>query len=141
MELNRRNLFMGLMASWLAANAQAESKALASQVYTFEKLPVQTDHGNEFRPVLNGKSYRGLPLEIHETTLSPGSMPHPAHHHEHVEMFLLREGKLEVTIKGAASVIGPGSMAYIASNDEHGIRNTGDIPAKYFVIALGPEKG
>jgi quercetin dioxygenase-like cupin family protein len=141
MDLHRRDLFIGVMASWIAANAQAESNTLASKVYNFEKLPVQSDHGNEFRPVLDGKSFRGMPLEIHETTLAPGSMPHPAHHHAHVEMFLLREGKLEVTINGKATTMGPGSMAYIASNDEHGIHNVGDTPAKYFVIAIGSDKG
>jgi mannose-6-phosphate isomerase-like protein (cupin superfamily) len=66
-------------------------------------------------------------------------MPHPAHHHAHEEVFLVREGTLEVTITGRASRLGPGSLAYVASNEEHGIRNPETTHAQYFVIALGTE--
>jgi hypothetical protein len=30
-------------------------------------------------------------------------------------------------------------VAYVASNEEHGIRNAGSTHAQYFVIALGTE--
>jgi mannose-6-phosphate isomerase-like protein (cupin superfamily) len=76
---------------------------------------------------------------MHETDLAPGAMPHPAHHHEHEEVFLMRDGTLEVTIAGHPSHLGPGSVAYVASNEEHGIRNAGPTHAQYFVIALGSE--
>jgi mannose-6-phosphate isomerase-like protein (cupin superfamily) len=76
---------------------------------------------------------------MHETDLAPGAMPHPAHHHAHEEVFLVREGTLEVTITGRASRLGPGSVAYVASNEEHGIRNPETTHTQYFVIALGTE--
>ena len=47
------------------------------------------------------------------------------------------EGTLEFTLNGSASKLGPGSVAYLASNDEHGFRNTGDGRARYCVMALG----
>ena len=77
-------------------------------------------------------------LEVHETTLPPGAMPHPAHHHVHSEMWLIREGTVQLTINGKSHVMGPGSVGFVHSNDEHGIKNVGTTPATYFVVAVGP---
>jgi quercetin dioxygenase-like cupin family protein len=66
-------------------------------------------------------------------------MPHPPHHHLHEEMFLIREGTLEVTISGKPRRLDAGSVAFVGSNDEHGIRNAGKSPTVYFVVALGKE--
>jgi quercetin dioxygenase-like cupin family protein len=74
------------------------------------------------------------------TELGPGQAPHPPHHHVHEEMILIHEGTLEVTIAGRISRLGPGSIAYVASGEEHGWRNVGTGPANYFVLALGQEK-
>jgi mannose-6-phosphate isomerase-like protein (cupin superfamily) len=66
-------------------------------------------------------------------------MPHPPHHHEYEEVFLIREGLLQVTIGERSANLGPGSVAYIGSNEEHGIRNVGNTHAQYFVMELGTE--
>ncbi len=52
----------------------------------------------------------------------------------------MREGVLDVTLDGMTSRIGPGSVAYVASNVQHAVRNSGDSPAQYFVVALGAEQ-
>jgi len=31
-------------------------------------------------------------------------------------------------------------VAFIGSGDQHGIRNPEDIPARYYVIELGPQR-
>jgi mannose-6-phosphate isomerase-like protein (cupin superfamily) len=103
-------------------------------------LPVKKNGKNESRQVFDGRTHSGFPVDLHLTSLAPGEAPHPPHHHVHEEMMLIREGTLEVTISGKSTRIGPGSVAYIASNEEHGLRNVGTTPAKYFVIALGREK-
>jgi len=54
-------------------------------------------------------------------------------------MFLVREGVLEATINGKSSRLGPGAVAFVGSNDEHGIRNPGSAAAEYFVVAFGKE--
>jgi len=64
-------------------------------------------------------------------------MPHPGHRHPQEEMFLVREGTVEVTIAGRSTPLGPGGVAFIASNEEHSIRNAGPTHAEYFVLALG----
>jgi len=74
----------------------------------------------------------------HMTELAPGQAPHPPHHHVHSEMWLIREGTVELTINGTNNQLGPGSVGFVHSNDEHGIKNVGTTPATYFVVAVGP---
>jgi mannose-6-phosphate isomerase-like protein (cupin superfamily) len=107
-------------------------------MYPFDKLPVQTSNNAQFRAVLKGKLATGESLEVHETTLPPGGGPHPPHHHVHSEMWLIREGTVEITVNGARYRLGPGSVGFVRSNDEHGITNVGPTPATYFVVAIGP---
>jgi quercetin dioxygenase-like cupin family protein len=55
----------------------------------------------------------------------------------HEEVLLVREGTLEVTIAGQVTTLGPGSVAFVASGEEHGWRNTGNTQAHYFIVTLG----
>jgi mannose-6-phosphate isomerase-like protein (cupin superfamily) len=117
----------------------AQGGTLPSRVYEFDSLPVHAGAQNTSRPVLQGLTHAGCPIELHESDLVPGGMPHPAHHHAHEEIFLVRQGTLEVTIAGHTSRLGPGSVALVSSNQEHGVRNPGPARAQYFVLALGAE--
>jgi mannose-6-phosphate isomerase-like protein (cupin superfamily) len=130
-----------LLLSTLAAGPglAAETATLPSKVYRFEDLPVRKNGGNESRPLLSGELHNGNYLESHETLLAPGNMPHPPHHHLHEEMFLVREGTIEATISGRSTRVGPGSVIFVASNEEHGMRNVGTTAAQYFVVALGKD--
>jgi mannose-6-phosphate isomerase-like protein (cupin superfamily) len=146
MSITRReicSLMAVLSAAILPANAwdagSDGSSSLPSSVYPFEKLPVRVaENKAEFRAIFKGKLATGESIEVHETTLPPGGAPHPPHHHKHSEMWLIREGTVEFTVNGASQRAGPGSVAFAASNDEHGIRNSGETPATYFVVAMGP---
>ena len=111
---------------------------MPSAAYGFAKLPVQiSDHG-EMRQVLKGKLATGESLEVHETTLSAGAAPHAPHRHVHSEMWLIREGTVELRVNGTVYKLGSGAVGFVHSNDEHGIKNVGDTPATYFVVAVGP---
>ncbi|HWB86268.1 MAG TPA: cupin domain-containing protein [Bryobacteraceae bacterium] len=137
MKYSRRDLSLLLPALAAAtAAAQSNNKKLPSKAYRFEDLPVK----GHSRAVLNGETHSGFPLELHITQLEPGQAPHPPHHHVHEEVLLLQEGTLDATINGKTTRVGPGSVIYLASNDEHGWRNAGDTRAQYFVFALGSDK-
>lgn len=135
MPVSRRDL--GLLIPFLACSKAGAQTTLPSKTYNFDDLPVQASGENRQRQVLDGETHTGVRLEIHETGLPPGGAPHPPHHHVHEEMILIREGTMEVTISGKSAKLGPGSVAYVASNEEHGWRNAGSTRAEYFVLAIG----
>lgn len=140
MKYSRRDLSLLLPALVAANAAAAEPATLPSKAYLFDDLPVRKTGGNRSRAMFNGLTHSGFPVEMHQTELAPGDAPHPPHHHVHEEMMLVREGTMEVTISGKASTLGPGSVAYVASGEEHGWRNVGKTRAHYFVVALGQGK-
>ena len=142
MTITRREmcfLLPGLFPATVALDAfSAEENSLPSATYAFDKLPTQALGTAEVRRVLKGKLATGEALEVHETTLPPGGAPHAPHHHLHSEMWLIREGTVELTINGTSNRMGPGSVGFVHSNDEHGIKNVGAVAATYFVVAFGP---
>jgi mannose-6-phosphate isomerase-like protein (cupin superfamily) len=145
MNLSRRGFAAALPAliagSHLAAAQEGQAPAhLPSGVYVFADLPVRSAANLEYRPIMQGQTIDACNFSVHESSLAPNSEPHPPHHHKGEEMFLILDGTLEVTINGTASRVTRGSVAFIGSGDEHGIRNVGDKPAKYYVIELGPQK-
>lgn len=122
-----------------AAKAAGQSHVLPSQTHRYEDLSVEAEGLNRGRPILEGETHTGVRIELHETELAPGQMPHPAHHHAHEEMILVREGTMEVTIAGKSATLGPGGVGFVASNEEHGWRNVGTGRARYFVLAVGQD--
>jgi mannose-6-phosphate isomerase-like protein (cupin superfamily) len=135
-EYSRRDLSL-LLPLLAAARAGAQAAALPSKTYNFDQIPVHTSGENQTRPVLDGETHAGVRIELHETELPPGGAPHPPHHHVNEEMILIREGTMEVMISGRSARLGPGSVAYVASNEEHGWHNAGATRAHYFVLAIG----
>lgn len=129
-----------LAAGFVGARARAGQAALPSTLLSYDRLPVRASGPTEIRQMLTGATHSGYRVDLHETALAAGQMPHAAHHHVHEEMLLIREGTLEVTVKGRTERLGPGSTVYIASNEEHGWKNVGSTQAKYFVLALGDDK-
>jgi quercetin dioxygenase-like cupin family protein len=141
-------MLMGALAAG-AAGVAAQKQApkaptaplsvLPSHVYKFEDLPM-THSGpngvNTGRTVMHGTTHGGFAVQVHETELGPGLMPHPPHRHIHEEIIMLREGTVEVTCNGVTTTMGPGSVSYNGSNEEHSLKNIGAKNAIYFVVEL-----
>ena len=136
MKCSRREL--GLFLTALGAKvAFAQKKVLPSASIRFENLPVRDTTRMKQRAVFDGETHSGFPVETHITELAPGESPHAPHHHVHEEMMCVQRGQLDATVNGKTTRLGPGSVFYVFSNDEHGVRNPGPEPVQYFVIALG----
>ena len=118
---------------------QAEQSGdLSSAMFPYDELPLHTSNTAAIRSVLKGKLATGESVEVHETTLPPGGAPHLPHRHPHSEMWLIREGTVEITVNNTTTRLGPGSVGFVRSSDLHGIKNVGLTPATYFVVAIGP---
>ena len=152
MTMNRRDLCAALSALTALASLPAEAQTAGvkpapspqpvlaeSHAFPFDQLPVAKNANGESRAVTHGVLPTGESVELHETTLLPGHMPHPAHKHRHSEFVLIREGQLEFDNNGTPQRVGPGGVIFAASNVMHGLKNIGDTPANYFVIAIGQE--
>jgi mannose-6-phosphate isomerase-like protein (cupin superfamily) len=112
---------------------------LHSQVFVFEKLPVHAMPTVDSRALIGGQTVDGCAFSTHESSLHPGCEPHPPHHHTGEEMFMVLEGTLRVTINGVSSLVTKGSVAFVGSGDEHGIFNSGTVPARYYVVEFGDQ--
>jgi mannose-6-phosphate isomerase-like protein (cupin superfamily) len=142
MSLTRREMCLlfpsALLPALVAANQTEQEPSLPTAMYPFDRLPVHSSGTAVTRAVLKGNLATGESVEVHETTLPPGAAPHPPHRHPHSEMWLIREGTVDITVNDANTRLGPGSVGFVRSNDEHGIKNVGLVPAVYFVVAIGP---
>jgi mannose-6-phosphate isomerase-like protein (cupin superfamily) len=132
----RLALLLPCVSAW---KLKSQNAPLASKFLRYEDLPVLGGGPNHFRPLFNGELRTGFAVEAHETELGEGLAPHPPHRHIHEEVVVVRQGLLEVTIGERSARLGPGSVAFIASNEEHGWKNVGTGSVRYLLFALGPD--
>ncbi len=155
MEINRRDIWMGmtaLLSLGAIADGQGEPSAGAkpasspaddygpvgvSRVFRFSDMPVsEHPNGGWSRAVMHGTLPTGEFMEVHQTMLPPGQMPHPPHHHRNTEYILPREGKLEYLNAGKPETVEVGDVIYTASDQMHGLKNIGEVPALYYVVSI-----
>jgi quercetin dioxygenase-like cupin family protein len=144
-EINRRELCVALSAFVAlggpvvgeAAVAQQDEVLSRQMTFAFDQMPLSKSATGESRKITHGVLPTGEFVELHETTLLPGYMPHPAHKHRHSEFMLMREGNIEFYNEGKTEHVGPGDAIFAASNVLHGWKNVGSVPAKYFVLTIG----
>lgn len=106
-----------------------------SKVYSFSKAKVEKTGSGEKRQLIDGETTHLENFEIHATTLDPGKAPHDSQvHTDSEEIVFVKSGQLEFTFNKDKKVMGPGSVALIMPNDEHGIANTGNSQATYYII-------
>lgn len=132
----RRDLF-ALLPALAAAGTFASAEtgpAMGSKVFDFNSIPARPTPYGSVRSFFSAPTATLENLELHVTTLNPGHAPHPPHRHPNEEMLILQHGTVEVLSNGEWKSAGPGSVVFNASNQLHGVRNRGSVPAVYHVL-------
>jgi mannose-6-phosphate isomerase-like protein (cupin superfamily) len=108
-----------------------------SRVVRFKELAViKLDNGGEQRRVMSGTLPTGEFVEIHETVLPAGKMPHAPHHHPNSEWLFIQSGTLEYDNDGTTIPVAPGDIIFSASNVTHGLKNVGTTDGSYIVFSV-----
>lgn len=137
MKITRRDLCVAFIAVLATAGAFAvadQKPVMGSTVVDWNSLTPQPVPYGSVRRVFSAPTATLENLEVHVTTLNPGQQPHPPHHHPNEEMIIIQQGTVETLSNGKWKRVGPGSVIFNGSNQEHGLRSVGTEPAVYHVI-------
>jgi quercetin dioxygenase-like cupin family protein len=129
--ITRRNMMVALAA---APASPQQTPVMQSSAFDWNTIPAKETKVGSVRSFFKEPTATLEELELHVTTLNPGQEPHPPHRHPNEEMVIIREGTVEALVNGDWKRVGPGSVIFNASNQLHGLRNVGSIPAIYHVI-------
>ena len=118
----------------LGAAVRPQATILRSTAYDWNGVTAKKTAVGESRQFLQSPTATLDELELHVTTLNPGQTSHAPHQHPNEELIIVREGTVEVLVRGQWTRLGPGSVVFNASNESHAIRNVGTGPTTYHVI-------
>jgi uncharacterized cupin superfamily protein len=119
-----------------AAPASPAQKLTTSRMYHHAQIPYEGNATKKARQFFLGQTHGGFNVEVHETILGPGVQTHDPHKHVHEEIMVLMEGTLETYVEGKREPVETGSVIFFGSNQMHTVRNSGQTPARYYVIEL-----
>ena len=124
------------VSATLGMTAFAASKAptLGSVAIDWQSVPVKQEEVRAVRQFMQAPTATLDELELHVTTLQPGTTSHAPHKHANEELVIIKEGTVEVLVDGQLKRVGPGSVVFNASNQMHSLRNVGPGPTTYHVI-------
>jgi len=130
---------MGCGVAGAQTVASAGPKVLSqAEVLVFDQMPAnKTASGGESRNILRGALTTGETVALHETVLPAGSVSGPPHVIQHSELIVVREGTVMFEHGDKSERAGPGDVIYVAMGTMHRLKNVGDVPAKYVVVAIG----
>jgi mannose-6-phosphate isomerase-like protein (cupin superfamily) len=129
------------LATSLSAQAQEKSTMtstnipkLASTVFDWEKMHVETTTNGVRRTVFDAPTTTLDKIHCHITTLNPGRNSGAPRRHLQEEVIIVKEGLVEATADGHSQTVGPGSVIFFAANAVTCLRNVGEGSATYTVI-------
>jgi XRE family transcriptional regulator, regulator of sulfur utilization len=129
-----------LGAGALAREHESRAAILGPATFDWNNMKAVATPTGEVRSLYRGPTATLAELEMHVTTLNPGTTSHPPHHHVNEELVIIREGTVETLSNGQWVRLGPGSLIFNASDSLHGLRNVGPTAAVYHVINWSAHK-
>ncbi len=133
----------GMVNAQTAATAAStpskpQNPLASSGIFPYDQMTVRkTANGTESRNAFTGTLATGETLAVHESMQPAGTPPVELHRIGHSELIVVQEGTVAFEHDGKEERVGPGGLVYVALGTVHRIKNVGDMPAKYVVIAIG----
>ena len=127
----RRDIFRWAALSPMALLAGGPAK-LPNAVHTAASAKLDRQPFGDLRVYFEGPTDQLKSMTAGSLRLKPGMRPHPPHQHPEEEFMIVTEGSGEITVEGAVTKVGPGSMMYCAANHVHGVVNTGKTPLLFY---------
>lgn len=151
--ISRRQTLFALSASAIGATLASRARAQGSAggppvlnktlVFPISEMPTtKSPNGATVHHGFINTLTTGEVVDVHETTLAAGDMPHPEKKHAETMIVMVRDGEIEFLMEGkVVRKMVPGDVAYSVPGQLHGLRNVGKTTANYFVIAIGKSDG
>lgn len=112
-------------------------KPFFKKISELPKKKMELDRGEQIPLV--GPQIGSKNVDVHINLLSPGGSPGKYHYHKRSDnVYILLEGKVEVTVEGEKFILGPDDMGYIPAGVRHSASNVGDTVAKLIEIYSPP---
>jgi mannose-6-phosphate isomerase-like protein (cupin superfamily) len=150
LSMNRRSFaaLLPALAAGLPALAEQNGTAQAGPASGTAVEPIETGMYPGFTPPAEFTGRKGhsffhgmLPTNIgcdaHVSYLAVGAQHEPLEKHKHSEIWLVREGKVELMLDGTSHVLAAGDAGIAVAGTMHWVRNAGDTVASYFVLEVG----
>ena len=142
--ITRRDATVAVIGGFLALGVMKVSgekpPVLGSTAFDWNSVSAKATPVGSVRQFMRTPTATLDELELHVTTLNPGEASHAPHTHPNEELIIVKEGAVEALVKGEWVRLGSGSVIFNATNELHGLRSVGTVPAVYHVInwrALG----
>ena len=130
-----KKLSLIIISAFITICLLAQQDTLSSHVFNLAKLSTAKDSSRDRIQFMDGRTSVLANIEVHLTTLEPGKAAHPPHTHTNQEeLIIVKEGLINVTIKGKSKLLSAGSVAYSIPGDEHGAVNAGKTKASYYLV-------
>ena len=88
-------------------------------------------------PILLSGDDTGGRFTLIDMYVPPGGGP-PLHRHGYEETFVVLDGRLDLTFRGATQVAGAGTAVSVPASAPHQFRNSSDAPARLLCISAPP---
>ena len=119
-----------------AAEKWAPKSMLPSSVIDWNKLETKQTSTGTRTSLVNSQTLTYKKLEVHATTLNPGTEASKAHRHPWLQLFIIKQGKVEFTVDGVKHTSGASDMVYVESNAIMSLKNVGNDVCSYTVFSV-----
>jgi mannose-6-phosphate isomerase-like protein (cupin superfamily) len=119
-----------LMFKWQSEAAKSGADPLATSIFRYgDDAEPDGSTGFVTRKLFQQSTSQLGRLHCHETWLAPGAGYAP-----HVDAYDVAILMLSGRVETLGQEVGPNSVVFYAAGEKHGMRNVGDVPARYLVF-------